>query len=182
LSVLLAAWRASGLAAPATALVVVGAESPPPWAPAGSAVVHVGMLDPGELRNFYASADVLVMPSVPTRSFLEPWGLVVNEAMNQRLPVIATDAVGAAAGGLVRHDRNGLVVAADDPSALAGAMRRLAGDRSLRARLGEAAARDVRAFTHEAWAAGFSAALATLGLSRQDSRQAQATGGSIILS
>jgi hypothetical protein len=29
----------------------------------------------------------------------KPWGLVVNEAMNQGLSVIATEAVGAAAGG-----------------------------------------------------------------------------------
>ena len=36
-----------------------------------------------QLRNFYAAADVLVVPSVPTRSFREPWGLVVNEAMLQ---------------------------------------------------------------------------------------------------
>ena len=44
----------------------------------------------------------------PRRHFREPWGLVANEAMNQGTPVIATDAVGAAAGGLVRHERNGL--------------------------------------------------------------------------
>ena len=41
---------------------------------------------PGELRNFYAAADVLVVPSVPTRHFREPWGLVANEAMHQGTP------------------------------------------------------------------------------------------------
>ena len=49
---------------------------------------------PEQVRNSYAAADVLVIPSLATRHFLEPWGLVVNEAMNQHLPVIATDAVG----------------------------------------------------------------------------------------
>ncbi len=63
---------------------------------------------PEQLRNLYAGSDVLVVPSLPTRDFLEPWGLVVNEAFHQGVPVIATDAVGAAAGGLVQHERTGL--------------------------------------------------------------------------
>jgi glycosyltransferase involved in cell wall biosynthesis len=119
-----------------------------------------------QLRELYAAADVLVVPSIPTRTFREPWGLVVNEAMNRNLPVIASDAVGAAAGGLVRDGRNGLVVPAKDPQALAHALRRLAEDQPLRARLGAAGARDVQAFTHDAWAQGFSDALGSLGLSR----------------
>jgi glycosyltransferase involved in cell wall biosynthesis len=112
-----------------------------------------------QVRNSYAVADVLVMPSLPTRHFLEPWGLVVNEAMNQSLPVIATDAVGAAAGGLVRDGRNGLVVPAGDPDALATALRALHDDPGLRARLGANGARDVAAYTYTAWADGFAAAL-----------------------
>ena len=79
--------------------------------------------------------------------------------MNQHLPVIATDAVGAAAGGLVRHERNGLVVPAGDPAALAAALRTLHDDPALRARLAPSAARDVAAYTHEAWADGFADAL-----------------------
>ena len=52
-------------------------------------------------------SDVVVVPSIPTRDFLEPWGLVVNEAFHRGVPVVATTAVGAVAGGLVRHERNG---------------------------------------------------------------------------
>ena len=37
----------------------------------------------------------------------------------------------------------------------------------LRAGLGEAGAQDVRAFTYDAWAQGFSRALATLGVARR---------------
>jgi glycosyltransferase involved in cell wall biosynthesis len=99
------------------------------------------------------------MPSLATRSFREPWGLVANEAMNQRCAIIATDAVGAAAGGLVRHGRNALVVPAGDAAALAAALRRLHDDAPLRARLAGNGARDVAAFTFEAWAAGFEQAL-----------------------
>ncbi len=118
------------------------------------------------LREMYADADILVVPSIRTRTFREPWSLVVNEAMNRDLPVIASDAVGAVAGGLVRDGHNGLVVPAGDSDALANAMVRLAGDPELRARLGAAGARDVSAYTHDAWAEGFSDALATVGLSR----------------
>ena len=118
-----------------------------------------GVVGPEEVRNSYAAADVLVIPSLATRHFLEPWGLVANEAMNQHLPVIATDAVGAAAGGLVRHEHNGLVVAAGDRDALAGALRRLHDDPGLRAALGANGARDVAGYTHEAWAEGFAQAL-----------------------
>lgn len=187
LQVLLPAWRASGLAAPAAALVLVGAGSTPPWVPTGGAVALCGGLlvkrtpdrardgegvswlepvGPAELRNFYARADVLVMPSIPTSTFREPWGLVANEAMNQATAVIASDAVGAAAGGLVRDGRNGLIVPAGDVPALAGAMGRLAVDRDLRVRLAQAGARDVLAFDQRAWAAGFSTALESVGQSR----------------
>jgi glycosyltransferase involved in cell wall biosynthesis len=114
---------------------------------------------PEEVRNSYAHADVVVIPSIATRHFLEPWGLVANEAMNQRVPIIATDAVGAAAGGLVRDGRNGLVVPAGDADALATALRTLHGDPELRARLGENGARDVAAYTHAAWADAFAQAL-----------------------
>ena len=173
LGVLMEAWRASGLRAPTAALVLVGVGSSPTWNPAGGAagtgreeVLCLDPVEPLELRNLYAAADVLVLPSIPTRAFREPWGLVVNEAMNRGLPVIATDAVGAAAGGLVRDGHNGLVVPAGDSAALAGALGQLADDAPLRRRLGEAGAKDVRAFSHDAWARGFSRALATLGLSR----------------
>ncbi len=183
--VLLSAWRASGLAAPAAALVLVGVGSTPPWVPTGGAVViargrkrpmrltpgpsvrSFAPVDPGELRNFYRAADVLVMPSIPTSTFREPWGLVANEAMNQHLPVIASNAVGAAAGGLVRHEHNGLVVPAGASEPLAAALCRVAADRALRTRLGDAAAHDVQAYTPQGWAAGMSRALGSVGRSRE---------------
>ncbi len=173
LGVLIEAWRASGLRAPTAALALVGVGSIPLWVPAeGTAgqerdeVVYLDPVGPMELRNLYGASDVLVLPSIPTRTFREPWGLVINEAMNQGLAVIATDAVGAAAGGLVRDGHNGLVVPAGDSAALADAIGRLAEDAGLRTRLGRAGAHDVRAFSHDAWARGFSGALASLDLSR----------------
>ncbi|HEY2141825.1 MAG TPA: glycosyltransferase family 4 protein [Solirubrobacteraceae bacterium] len=167
LGVLLEAWCASGLGGSTAALVLVGAGSCPPWIPAGGAadVLCLDAVTPEELRNMYAAGDVLVLPSIRTRTFLEPWGLVVNEAMNRRLAVVASDAVGAVAGGLVRDGENGLVVPAGDSDALSAAMVRLAADLQLRARLGQCGAEDVRAYSHRAWAEGFSRALSSLDLS-----------------
>jgi glycosyltransferase involved in cell wall biosynthesis len=142
LGVLREAWERAGLAD--ARLAVVGTDA---------------VVSPEQVRNSYATTDVLVIPSIATRHFLEPWGLVANEAMNQHLPVIATDAVGAAAGGLVRHERNGLVVRAGDRDALAAALRRLHDDPALRAQLGANAARDVAAYTQAAWADAFAEAL-----------------------
>jgi glycosyltransferase involved in cell wall biosynthesis len=141
--------------------------SMPGPAPAPPGVRCIEPVPAERLREMYADADVLVVPSIWTRTFREPWGLVVNEAMNRGLATISSDAVGAVAGGLVRDERNGLVVPAGDSDALANAMVRLAEDDELRTRLGAAGARDVGSYTHEAWAAGFSAALATVGLSRR---------------
>jgi glycosyltransferase involved in cell wall biosynthesis len=174
LAVLIDAWRASDLRAPSNALVLAGVGAGlSAIAPSGprrqgdACIVGLERLAPAELRNVYAAADVLVVPSIPTSTFREPWGLVTNEAMNRGLPVIASDAVGAVAGGLVRDGRNGLVVRAGDSGALAAAIGRLGADPALRTQLGQAGAEDVRAFSHDAWARGFSEALATLGLSRE---------------
>ena len=166
LQVLIQAWRTSGLSALSAALVLVGGGPIRARAVATGAVLPEGPRSPGDVRNFYAGSDVVVLPSVPTRDFREPWGLVVNEAFNQGVPVIATDAVGAVAGGLVRHERTGLVVPAGDAEALAVALRRMHDEPALRERLGAAAREAVKPYTHDAWAAGVSTALASVGASR----------------
>jgi glycosyltransferase involved in cell wall biosynthesis len=159
LSALLDAWQGAGLETESATLVLVGPGPERARAGATRTTRFAGSATPVEVRNFYGGADVVVVPSIPTRTFREPWGLVVNEAMNQGLPVIATDAVGAVAGGLVRHERNGLVVPAGDADALARAIRRLHDDPDLRARLGAQGREDVRAYTAEAWAEGIRSAL-----------------------
>ncbi len=103
--------------------------------------VHaLGHRGPAELPAIYAAADCLVLPSVSTPPFQEPWGLVVNEAFCQGLPALGSDAVGAVAGGLLQHGRSGWVVPQGDSAALARALVRLA-DKGLRARLGREAKR-----------------------------------------
>jgi glycosyltransferase involved in cell wall biosynthesis len=152
--VLLEAWRQSALEPGTARLTLVGAahaEAP--------GVTSAGMADAEALRNFYARSSVLVIPSIRTRRFVEPWGLVVNEAMNQQCAVIASDAVGAAAGGLVRHEHNGLIVPAGDPRTLASSLQLLASDRARCATLGRTGSQDVSGYTYDAWADGFVEAL-----------------------
>jgi glycosyltransferase involved in cell wall biosynthesis len=148
LDVLAAAWQGDGT-------LVLAGEGPLEIPGA----ISLGRCEPTDLRNLYAGSDVVVVPSVPTRDFLEPWGLVVNEAFHQGVAVIATDAVGAAAGGLVQHERTGLVVPAGDPGALGQALARLRADPALRRRLGAAGRVAAAAHTPAAWAEGMSRAL-----------------------
>ena len=83
--------------------------------------------------------------------------------------MIATDAVGAAAGGLVRDGDNGLVVAGRRRAARWPARStRLAEDPQLRARLGaQGAARRARLHLRGVGARASPQALASLGLSRE---------------
>jgi glycosyltransferase involved in cell wall biosynthesis len=124
----------------------------------GLADVHLGYVPPEGLAEIYAAADCLVLPSVTTRTFREPWGLVVNEAMNQALPVIATEAVGAAGGGLAEDEVSALVVMERDAAALGGALRRLDRDPRLGHRLGQEGKRRIKRWTYARMADHFEAA------------------------
>jgi glycosyltransferase involved in cell wall biosynthesis len=116
------------------------------------------------LAAAYAAAEFALLPSIPTPRFREPWGLVGNEAMHQGRPMVASTAVGAVAGGLVRDGETGVVVAPGDPVALAGAIDRLLADPGLRARLGAAAAVAAASYTYAAMADAFDRALAVAGV------------------
>ena len=133
---------------------------------AGPRVRALGQVSRDDLPALYAAADVLVLPSVRTATFLEPWGLVINEAMLQRTPIIASASVGAVAGGLVLQDRNGLVVPERDHGRLAEALSTLYRDPARRGKLGAEAHTDALAYSERAWAEGMSRALASVGSSR----------------
>jgi glycosyltransferase involved in cell wall biosynthesis len=126
----------------------------------GVATRFVPPVAAGEVYPYYAAADVLVLPSVTTTAGREPWGLVVNEAMNQATPVVASTAVGAAAGGLVRNGETGLVFPEGDSSALARALRCVLSDPALAERLGRAGREAVSRHTNERMVAAFVAAAA----------------------
>jgi glycosyltransferase involved in cell wall biosynthesis len=84
-----------------------------------------------DVADLLATADFLVCPSRH-----EPLGNVVIEGWAAGLPVVAAASVGPAA--LIEEGVSGLVVPVDDDAALAAAMRRLADDPALRARLAAA--------------------------------------------
>ena len=88
----------------------------------------------------YRAHDLLVLPSS-----YEGFGMVVVEAMSQRLPVIATP-VGCVPA-VIEHERTGLIVPPRNASAIAAAFRRLLCDSALRARLAEAALARVSGMT-----------------------------------
>ncbi len=161
--VLLDAWRDLTTSAPAATLVAIGDGPLAGELAATPGARLLGPLARERLPVAYAAADALVLPSIPTPRFREPWGLVCNEALHQATPVVATTAVGAVAGGLVRDGETGLVVRPDDPGALASAIGRLLGDPALRARLGTAGRAALAGHTYAAMADAFGVALARAG-------------------
>lgn len=88
-----------------------------------------------ELPRYHAAAEVFVAPNTGGESF----GLVLAEAMAAGLPVVASDIPGFRE--VVRDGVEGLLVPPRDPQALAAAVARVLGDRSLARRLGEAGRR-----------------------------------------
>jgi glycosyltransferase involved in cell wall biosynthesis len=83
------------------------------------------------------SADVFVHPAV----WAEAFGWTIAEAMASGCPVIASRAGGIPE--IVEHERSGLLVAAGDVDALAGALNRLLDSTELRQRLAAGARRRV---------------------------------------
>ncbi len=121
--------------------------------------IFLGHIPNEQLNKYYAIADVFVLPSTTTRNFKEPWGMVVNEAMNQGCPVIVTDAVGAGAGGLVEDGQNGYIVPEKDSMALKGAIDKLLRNEELRSRMGQNSLRKITGWTLEETIKGFQQAI-----------------------
>ena len=90
-----------------------------------------------EVMAAYRSHDVLAWPST-----YEGFGMVVLEAMSQRLPVVATP-VGCAQS-LITSEATGLLVPTRDAGALAAALRRMLQEAPLRRRCADAAFEAVR--------------------------------------
>ena len=92
-------------------------------------ITFLGEVSEAELRRLYRRADLVVMPSR-----YESFGLVLLEAMMLAKPVVAS-----AVGGIkeiVRPGVDGLLVAVDDPAALADAIDALADDVDMRRTMG----------------------------------------------
>ena len=84
-----------------------------------------------EIDEIYAMLDLFVLPSLR-----EPFGLAVLEAMASGIAVLATDAGGPAE--YIRTGLNGLLVPPGRPWEMAGAIRTVLSDRSLREKIATA--------------------------------------------
>lgn len=109
-------------------------------------VTFAGHAHRQDLARWYADADVFVLPS---RS--DVWGMVLNEAAAAGLPLVASEVAGAAYD-LIEPGRNGLLVPADDPAALAEALRQAGARPGWRSAAGQRSRELAQQFTPEAWA------------------------------
>jgi glycosyltransferase involved in cell wall biosynthesis len=101
----------------------------------GDDVIFEDHIPNPELPDVYASAEVFCLPSKSLPMVKEAWGLVLNEAMLQGCVPVASDAVGAAVGGLFFGRINDLIFPERDVQALApklGMAIELAKDTTLR--------------------------------------------------
>jgi glycosyltransferase involved in cell wall biosynthesis len=95
-------------------------------------VRFLGFVNQSGLPETYRASDILVLPSE-----YEPFGLVVNEAMLCRCPVIVSDRVGARFD-LIREGETGYVFPCGDISALGALLRQVLNDRSRLSQMGVA--------------------------------------------
>jgi glycosyltransferase involved in cell wall biosynthesis len=93
----------------------------------------LGFRPPEELPALFGDSDVFVLPSRH-----DGWGVVVNQALGAGLPIICSEAVGAA-HDLVEPGRNGDRVAAGTVEPLYDSLRRVVANDTLRNKWAEAA-------------------------------------------
>ena len=72
----------------------------------------LGAINNKELSIIYQKNDVFILPSIS-----EPWGLVVEEALNNGLPVILSNNVGCSTE-IIKNDYNGLIFTIDEIGSL----------------------------------------------------------------
>ena len=117
-------------------------------AEASGRVVFAGALGEQGKTIRLVSADAFALVSLH-----EGFGLVYLEAMHAGLPVVAGDAGGQT--DFLRTEANALLVSPGDVGALAGALRRLAGDKTLRMGLAAAARETAAEYTPERMASAY---------------------------
>lgn len=104
-------------------------------------VLFPGFRTQAGLAEYYTAADIFVLPSER-----EPWGLVLNEAMNFGLPAVVSERVGAAPDLVLPG--TGRTFPPGDIQALVSSLRPLLADAGLRARLGQGALDRIRQWSH----------------------------------
>ena len=116
-------------------------------------VVFTGFQPQSALPQYYGIADIFVFP---TRS--DPWGLVLNEAMAAGLPIVCSDAAGAAPD-LVVNGKNGYLVPVGNVEKLSEALQILVEDESLREKMGLHSSDIIAGYTPQKMAQGLKEAI-----------------------
>jgi glycosyltransferase involved in cell wall biosynthesis len=117
-----------------------------------NAVHFTGLVARGDAPRYMAAADVLVSPHANVHRFIGS-PIKLFEYMAAGKPIVATR-VGQIEHVLV-HEQTALLVAPEDPAAMADALERLHDERALRERLGRAA--QIEALTRHSWDARLAA-------------------------
>jgi glycosyltransferase involved in cell wall biosynthesis len=99
-----------------------------------------------EAANYCRMTDGFMLPSC-ARPFGNVWGLAINEAMSVGLPIVTTDAVGAAED-LVKNGLNGHVVRNGDVDELYSALTKILEDETLRKTMGKNSERLFKEFNN----------------------------------
>ena len=113
-------------------------------------IKFTGFAQREQLAQFYALAEVLVLPT-----YTDPWGLVVNEAMAGGLPVIVSSVAGCAAD-LVQQNRNGFLVPPGDVESLTAAMSKIACNSELQVTMAANSVQRIRQYSPQGWAQAMS--------------------------
>jgi phosphatidylinositol alpha-mannosyltransferase len=106
-------------------------------------VEFLGRVSEAQKAQLFKTADVYVSPATGRESF----GIVLLEAMSAGAPIICSDIHGYR--GVVRRERDGILVEPGNADALATSIRRLIDDPALRAQLSRAGEERAQLFTWE---------------------------------
>ena len=115
-------------------------------------VQFAGFAQREQLAVYYGLADIFVFPT-----HTDPWGLVVNEAMACKLPVITSAAAGCV-DDLVQDGWNGCVFHAGDTKQLTVLMKSMANDEQRRQEMGEHSYERIQQYSPEICANGIAVA------------------------
>lgn len=106
--------------------------------------VHfIGFKSKDELKDYYMVSDLFVLP---TREDI--WGLVVNEAMANGLPVITTDKC-VAGLELVKDNENGYIIPVGDEKSLAEKINVILNNDELREKMAKSSLEKIKDYTIE---------------------------------